>query len=61
MEITLSSKKGRSEISTVINVDNLKSEENLQEVFLSMIDFLGILGAEFPDELLDILEEYNDD
>lgn len=61
MEITLSSKKGRSEISTVINVDNLKSEENLQEVFLSMIDFLGVLGAEFPDELLDILEEYNDD
>ena len=61
MEITLSSKKGRSEISTVINVDNLKSEENLQEVFLSMIDFLSALGAEFPDELLDILEEYNDD
>jgi len=61
MEITLSSKKGRSEISTVINVDDLKSEENLQEVFLSMVDFLGVLGAEFPDELLDILEEYNDD
>ena len=61
MEITLSGKKGRSTISTVINVDDLKSEENLQEVFLNMIDFLSALGAEFPDELLDIIEEYNND
>lgn len=61
MEITLSGKKGRSTISTVINVDDLKSEENLQEVFLSMIEFLGALGAEFPDELLDLIEEYNND
>ena len=61
MEITLSSKKGRSTISTVINVNDLKSEENLQEVFLSVIEFLGALGAEFPDELLDIIEEHNND
>lgn len=61
MEITLTSKKGRSNISTVIEVDDLKSEENLQEVFVSVVDFLCALGAEFPDELLDIIEEYHND
>jgi hypothetical protein len=61
MEIKFSCNKGRSEVTSSVVVDNLSSEENLQEVFLSVVDFLITLGAEFPDELLDILKEYDDD
>jgi len=61
MEINLSGKKGRSTITSVIEVTDLKQEENLQEVFLSFIDFLGAMGAEFPPELEQLLDEHYGD
>ena len=60
MEINFTSKRGKSTVSTSVDVEDLKSEENLQTVFLHFVDFLSTLGAEFPDEIIDILEEYDD-
>jgi len=59
MKITLSGKKGRSTVSNTIDVRNLQDEEELQEVVLSFFDFLIAMGAELPDELLDLLDEYD--
>lgn len=61
MDIKFSSKRGRASVNTTVSVDDISTEENLQEVFLHFMDFLVSLGAEFPDELVDLLEEYNDD
>lgn len=60
MEINFTSKRGKSTVSTSVDVEDLKSEENLQTVFLHFVDFLSTLGAEFPDEIIDILEQYDD-
>lgn len=59
MKITLSGKKGRSTVTNDIEVGDLSSEENLQEVILEFFDFLQAMGAELPDELLELLEEYD--
>ena len=59
MKITLSGKKGRSTVTNDIEVGDLSSEENLQEVILEFFDFLQAMGAELPDELLDLLDEYD--
>jgi hypothetical protein len=59
MEITLSGKKGRSTVTNTIDVSNLQNEEELQEVIISFFDFLIAMGAELPDELLDMLDEYD--
>lgn len=59
MNITLTGKKGRSTITNDINVGDLTNEENLQEVILEFFDFLQTMGAELPDELLKLLEEYD--
>lgn len=61
MEINFSSKRGRVSVNTTVSVEDLSTEENLQEVFLHFMDFLVSLGAEFPEELVDLIEEYNDD
>lgn len=61
MEINFSSKRGRVSVNTTVSVDDLSTEENLQEVFLHFVDFLVSLGADFPEELVDLIEEYNDD
>ena len=61
MEINFSSKRGRVSVNTTVSVEDLSTEENLQEVFLHFVDFLVSLGAEFPEELVDLIEEYNDD
>jgi hypothetical protein len=61
MEIKFSSKRGRASVNTTVDVDDLSTEDNLQEVFLHFMDFLISLGAEFPDELVDLMEDYNDD
>lgn len=61
MEINFSSKRGRVSVNTTVSVDDLSTEENLQEVFLHFMDFLVSLGADFPEELVDLIEEYNDD
>lgn len=60
MEINFTSKRGKSTVSTSVDVEDLRSEENLQTVFLHFVDFLSTLGAEFPDEIIDILEQYDD-
>jgi len=58
MKIELRGKKGRSTIINTVNVDDLSSEENLQELFIELFDFLKAMGAELPDEIIDMLEEY---
>lgn len=47
-------------MSASVDVEDLRSEENLQTVFLHFVDFLSTLGAEFPEEIIDILEQYDD-
>ena len=59
MDITLTGKKGRSTITNTVNIDNLSDEENLQEVILEFFAFLDMMGAELPQELIDIIEEYD--
>jgi len=61
MDITLTGKKGRSTITNTVNIDNLSDEENLQEVILEFFAFLDMMGAELPQELIDIIEEYDSD
>lgn len=60
MEIKFTSKRGKSTVSASVDVEDLSSEENLQTVFIHFVDFLSTLGAEFPDEIIDILEQYDD-
>ena len=61
MEINLSGKKGRSTVTSVIDVSDLKQEENIQEVFLAFVDFLHTMGAEFPEEFEQLLDEHYGD
>lgn len=61
MEINFTSNRGKSTITSTVDVSDLSSEENLQEVFVHFVDFLTTLGAEFPQELIDILEQHEDD
>lgn len=61
MDITLTGKKGRSTITNTVNIDNLSDEENLQEVILEFFAFLDMMGAELPQEVIDIIEEYDSD
>lgn len=59
MNITFTSKKGRSTISNSIDVEGLQDEEDLQEVFLEFFYFLQELGANIPEELLEEIESYD--
>ena len=59
MNIVLTGKKGRSTVSNSIDISDLKSEENLQEVIVEFFDFLIAMGAELPDEILEMLDEYD--
>ena len=59
MNILLKGKKGRSTISNNIDISDLRSEENLQEVIVEFFDFLIAMGADLPDEVLDMLDEYD--
>jgi len=61
MKITLSGVKGRSTVTSEIEIVDLKTEENLQDAFLGFVDFLSAMGAEFPKEFNELLEEYYDD
>ena len=59
MNISLSANKGRTVISTTIEVpDTNQSEEDLQELIVHFIDFLHNAGIEMPDEIIDLVEEY---
>ncbi len=59
MNITLTGKKGRSTVTNEINVSDLSDEDNLQEVVFEFFDFLLAMGAELPQELIDLLEEFD--
>lgn len=61
MQIKLSGTRGRTELNTVIEVDNLVDEENLQEFIVGIIDFAKAMGAELPDEIEQLLEDYYGD
>lgn len=61
MQIKLSGTRGRTELNTVIEVDNLVDEENLQEFIVGIIDFAKAMGAELPDEIDQLLEDYHGD
>lgn len=59
MNITFTSKKGRSTISNSIDVEGLQDDEDLQEVILEFFYFLRELGANIPEELLEEIESYD--
>ena len=59
MNIVLTGKKGRSTVTNSIDISDLKSEENLQEVIVEFFDFLIAMGAELPDEILEMLDDYD--
>jgi hypothetical protein len=61
MEIKLICENNDVTSSIAVKVDNLTTEENLKKVLVSFIKFLNASGATFPEELLDIMEEYSDD
>ena len=58
MEIKLICNDNGVTISTSVEVDDLSTEENLKTVLLSVIKFLDKSGAEFPEELQDIMAEF---
>lgn len=58
MEIKLICNDNGVMISTAVKVDNLDTEENLKKVFLAFIKFLDKSGAEFPEELHNIMKEF---
>jgi len=60
MKIELKVVKGRSSVTQEIQVDNLVDEENLQEAIAGFLDFLVAAGADFPDEIVDMLDDYYD-
>lgn len=60
MNIELKVIKGRSSVTQEIQVDNLVDEENLQVAIAGFLDFLVAAGADFPEEILDMLDDYYD-
>ena len=58
MEIKLICNDNGIIVSTAVKVDNLSTEENLKEVFFSFIKFLDKSGAVFPEELQQIMKEF---
>lgn len=60
MNIELKVTKGRSSVTQEIQVDNLVDEENLQEAIAGFLDFLVAAGADLPDEIIDMLDDYYD-
>jgi hypothetical protein len=58
MEIKLICNDRGIMISTAVKVDNLSTEENLKKVFLSFVTFLDKSGAVFPDELQEIMKDF---
>jgi len=46
-------------VSTMLKIDSLETEEDLQEVFIKFIKFIRKCGAKFPEELEQIEKEFN--
>lgn len=60
MQIKLTGRRGRSNIESTIDIDGLESEEDLQEFFISVLDFAVAMGAKLPDEINEMLDDYLD-
>lgn len=58
MEIKLICNDNGIIVSTAVKVDNLSTEENLKEVFFSFVKFLDKSGAKFPEELQQIMKDF---
>lgn len=61
MKIILTGKKGRSTITSELETpDRNHTEDDLQEIFISFVDFLDNIGVDLPEEIIDMLDEYYD-
>ena len=60
MQIKLAGKRGRTNIESVIDIESLATEEDLQEFFVSVLDFAVAMGAELPDEIKELIDDYLD-
>ena len=59
MEIKLECDDEGVVVSTMLKIDSLETEEDLQEVFMKFIKFIRKCGAKFPEELEQIEKEFN--
>lgn len=60
MQIKLAGKRGRTNIESVIEVESLETEEDLQEFLISVLDFAVAMGADLPEEIQEILDDFLD-
>jgi hypothetical protein len=60
MQIKLAGKRGRTNIESVIEVESLETEEDLQEFLISVLDFAVAMGANMPEEIQEILDDFLD-
>jgi hypothetical protein len=60
MQIKLAGKRGRTNIESVIDIESLATEEDLQEFFVTVLDFAVAMGAELPDEIRELIDDYLD-
>lgn len=60
MQIKLAGKRGRTNIESVIELESLATEEDLQEFLISVLDFAVVMGAEMPEEIQEILDDFLD-
>lgn len=60
MQIKLVGKRGRTNIESVIEVESLETEEDLQEFLISVLDFAVAMGADLPEEIQEILDDFLD-
>jgi hypothetical protein len=60
MQIKLAGKRGRTNIESVIELESLATEEDLQEFLISVLDFAVAMGADMPEEIQEILDDFLD-
>jgi len=60
MQIKLAGKRGRTNIESTIDIKGFETEEDLQEFFISVLDFAVAMGATLPDEIQEMLDDYLD-
>jgi len=60
MQIKLAGKRGRTNIESTIDIEGFNSEEDLQEFFITVLDFAVAMGAKLPDEIQEMLDDYLD-
>lgn len=60
MQIKLAGKRGRTNIESTIDIKGFETEEDLQEFFITVLDFAVAMGATLPDEIQEMLDDYLD-